>query len=82
MIGLMGVQNNGRTLGFFNPATASLKGEIMKKLIEFKTLNSICAYRYPHYIDTRYECENEENVGSQCSSKVCPIWKKLKEVKK
>jgi hypothetical protein len=53
----------------------------MKKLIDFKTLNSICAYRYPHYIDTRYECENEKNVGIQCSSKVCPIWKKLKEVK-
>ena len=51
----------------------------MKKLITFRTLKSICAFLYTN--DCLTECENDNNLTEKCSDKVCPVWKKLKEVK-
>ena len=53
-------------------ATASLKGESMKKLISFKVLKSICAYEFDSV------CEHKDGGDLKCNSKNCPAWKKLK----
>jgi hypothetical protein len=54
----------------------------MKKLIKFRTLKSICAYDDIEEKAT-YCCHRlTTKEWVICCSKNCPVWKKLKEIKK
>ena len=49
----------------------------MKKLIDFKTLKSVCGFEYP--LDKLSDCDHEKSKTYRCNSKDCPVWNKLKE---
>ena len=51
----------------------------MKKLITFRTLKSICFHEYTDPFHSYCEHVDAINDDMKCSSKKCPVWKKLKE---
>lgn len=53
----------------------------MKKLISFKVLKSVCCYEYQD-ANINPICDHINGNASRCNSKNCPVWKKLKDVKK